>query len=130
MKRWVANHNSQHNKHPRRSEIISEAQAFLQQQKKPSKGWCDKFIKRNKFLFLPSKEVREEIGETNRRMSPEGKAPSEKNVRRNRNGESSLKEREESSFHLIKSIVLPDNSMIEDYSQKHSFIQSLDSSIN
>ena len=54
MINWVKNFVQVFNKNPRRAEIINQAYEFSKQIKKPSKGWCDKFMKRNKEIFLKS----------------------------------------------------------------------------
>lgn len=47
MKNWVVDYIKKYKKNPRRAETIYEGKLFLNNGTKPSKGWCDKFIKRN-----------------------------------------------------------------------------------
>ena len=51
MLNWVENYISREKKLPKRKFIIQEARRFVSDNFKASKGWCDKFLKRNKVLF-------------------------------------------------------------------------------
>lgn len=47
MKKWVFEYIRKNKKNPKRCVTIDEGKKFLNNKTKPSKGWCDKFIKRN-----------------------------------------------------------------------------------
>lgn len=48
---WVEDYISREKKLPKRKLIIDQARNFLSDVFKASKGWCDKFLKRNKLRF-------------------------------------------------------------------------------
>ena len=48
MLKWVEDYIKRENKIPRRKYIITKAKEYQSESFKASKGWCDKFIKRNK----------------------------------------------------------------------------------
>ena len=51
MKEWVFSFINENKKIPRRINILEEAEKFKSDHFKASKGWCDKFVKRNKLKF-------------------------------------------------------------------------------
>ena len=52
MVEWVKSYIEENHKIPKRKNIIEKAQIYTNQKFKASKGWCDKFIKRNNNRFL------------------------------------------------------------------------------
>ena len=51
MLNWVENYIKKEKKLPKRKFIIAEARNFVSDSFKASKGWCDKFLKRNRVKF-------------------------------------------------------------------------------
>ena len=56
MKNWVIDFVNEKKEFPRRKDILIEASRHVTDKFKASKGWCDKFLKRNKKLFTNLKD--------------------------------------------------------------------------